>query len=108
MAVVSFSLSEEELPLLRVSGRQGTGRLVGFAPWYEDCHQLGWKERSYAAEAPFFAFDVTAQAGDVGEGDILGEEPRKTWGEEAGSSHFDCMTLKYSSIRISNVFTFQK
>lgn len=65
-----------------MSGRQGTGRLVGFAPWHVDCHQLGWKERNYLAEAlPFFFFNFIAQAVDVGEGDILGEEPIKR-GEE--------------------------
>lgn len=53
-----------------------------------------------------FGFNLIAPAVGVGEGDILGEEPIKTWGEEATSSHFDCMTLKYGGICIPNVFIF--
>lgn len=107
MAVVSLfppgrGLEKGEL-LLR-AGDKGQGAWWDSPPGTRIV--TSWKESDYPAEALPFGFNFIARAVGVGEGGILGEEPLKTWGEEAGSSHLDCTTLKYGGIRIPNVFVF--
>jgi len=64
-----------------------------------------WVEgEEFPAEALPIICNLIARAVDVGEGDVVGEEPIKTWGGETSSSHFDCTALKRGGVCVPNVF----